>query len=385
MVKVGLICAIRCENIRLNPLLHNLVAIDRVDDVVAGAVKNNDRDDTCECSHSSISDLPLLYRVWSTLTHGLQCPDWSGCCLVLYSRVNADGSKDIRIGNTQINSHGCSSRYTCHIDATGINCPLRGILFNSLDNSGNNCRFPTSARLIYRIKPVPACVLIIHVRLLWIDDNEIVLIRQAIHLRTSREVSRSLSTTMQHDDEWYGSFKLVIRWGIDKIRTMARWASVCVVLPPKIFSIHDFFLLSFSIYMHFTCNCRSCQGLAGVSCPPRQGSAAHPVPHHRRRTHDKSGSYGYKTTSLSQPLHDRGDCDSQFVVEPLPGKRVFWPFRYGKMKGMRVERSEIQHGYAIPFRCARFDSRDHRRQRPAWAGYGAWAGRGWCARRCRKS
>src|SRR5712692_9991108 len=154
MVKVSLICAIRRKNIRLHPLLHNLITIDRVDDVIDGAVKNNDRDSTCEFSHSSISDLPLLHGAWSTLKHSLQSPDLSGRCLVFHSRVNANGCKDVRVGSTQYNSHGSSSRYTRHIDATGINRPLRGILLNSLHNSGNYCRFPTSTRLICRVKPV---------------------------------------------------------------------------------------------------------------------------------------------------------------------------------------------------------------------------------------
>ncbi len=84
------------------------------------------------------------------------------------------------------------------------------------------------------------------------------------------------------------------------------------------------------------------------------------APHHHPWTHDKSGSYSH-TTTLALPLYCRGDGDSWFVVEPLPGKRVFWPFRYDRMRGMRVGTGEIQHGYAETLRRERLDSRDHRR------------------------
>src|SRR6266581_7884530 len=110
--------------------------------------------------------------------------------------MNTNCSKDIGIGCSQYYCHCSSSGKPSNINTMDIYCPPRDILFDCLDNYGNNSRLSIAPYLIRRLEPVPAQILIIAIHLLWIYHDELILISQLIHLCAKREISSRLRTSM---------------------------------------------------------------------------------------------------------------------------------------------------------------------------------------------
>src|SRR5947209_2431599 len=191
-IKAGIVGVMRSKMICLHPLSHDLLSINRIYQVVACAMEGNSWHDTGGTPHSVICSLPLLHWIRSSLAYGSRGISGRSCRFILQPGLNADSCKDIWIGSAQDHSHRSTSRETCRINMVGINGPQRGSLFNSLYDSCNYGRFPAPPQLISRIKPVPTLLLIIRARLLWIDDDELFLICQLIHLCASGKVCRCL-------------------------------------------------------------------------------------------------------------------------------------------------------------------------------------------------
>src|SRR4051794_16798614 len=65
--KARIVGVIRSKMIRLHPLAHDLLSVDRIDGIVACPMKDNGWYDTGCTPHGSIGHLPLLHWIWPSL------------------------------------------------------------------------------------------------------------------------------------------------------------------------------------------------------------------------------------------------------------------------------------------------------------------------------
>src|SRR6266568_5537957 len=150
--------------------------------------------------------------------------------------MNTNCCKDIGIGCSQYYCHCSASGKPSNINTMDIYCPPRDILPDCLDNSGNNSWLSIATYLIRRLEPIPAQILIIAIRLLWIYHDEFILISQLIHPCAKREFSSRLCTSMQHHYKGYSYPNMIVFRSIYKIRVTTCRAIICKLLPQRAIS-----------------------------------------------------------------------------------------------------------------------------------------------------
>ncbi len=186
--EAGVVGAVRGQVIGLHPLLDYLIPVHGINGVIALSLKVNCGNHASRAAHGIICRLALLGRTGATLRLSCNSGRLRGRGLVLQARMYAYRGEDIGICRPHDHRHCRARRHARDIDPVGIDGPLGGSLLDRLDNTRDDSRLAAAARLISGLKPVPTLQGIIGARLLRIDYDKLVLVRQSVHLGAIRKI-----------------------------------------------------------------------------------------------------------------------------------------------------------------------------------------------------
>lgn len=202
----------------LHPLLDYLVSINGKNRGIALPLEINRWNDAGRAAHGVQGDLPLCGGIWPSLAQRQRAAGLVGSGLVLQSRMDTDGGEDVGIGGAHNHRHARARRHSGDIDSIGVDVPLGRVLFNRLNNPGNDRRLTTAAGLVGGQEPVPALGGVRATGLLWVYDDKLLLVGQRIHLGTIGKIRGILCAAMQHHDQ-RDNGSLVAYRGVDKVGT----------------------------------------------------------------------------------------------------------------------------------------------------------------------
>ena len=113
-------------------------------------------------------------------------------------RVHPDRGVQVGVGRGHHRGHRAPGGEPGDEHARGVDAE---VLHHAAGDARDDRRLTGARVLVGRGEPVPVAALVGLPRLLGIDDDEAVLLRQLVHPRSRREVGRVLLPAVEHDDE----------------------------------------------------------------------------------------------------------------------------------------------------------------------------------------
>src|SRR5581483_6213440 len=173
---------------RLQPLINQMMSVDRRDGGIAVAVEHDQRDDPAQASRIPTSPSPHRRKAGGQIRGNT----------ISKARMHTDSSIEVWIRRSHDDRHSSTGRHPGHIDSVDINM----VCMDDLLRDASNKRWLTAAaQLISGLKPVPTPGVVGRRGLLGIRHEERLLFGQSIHARASSKINRVLSTAMQHNHQ----------------------------------------------------------------------------------------------------------------------------------------------------------------------------------------